>query len=720
MRSFAMIAARSALFLIAALPLGAGSLWAQQIPQAAADTIIPVPLQPVEVTVLRTPIREDMAPLAVASMGEDQLRNARTGAFLEEALRGLPGVHVQNRYNFALGEKVVIRGFGGRAQFGIRGVRVIVDGIPATLPDGQGTLDHLDVGSLGRAEVVRGPASALFGNASGGVLAFESRMPAPGAVRLEAEHVQGGNGLVRTQATASGTAHGTGYLINLSTQDFRGFRPNPASEVGDYYGAADRIGLNAQLRRGILGGRMALTFNYLDLDSENPGQLLRTQVEEGVRIAHGLGPVNNIVRQAGKEITQSQAGLRWDGAAGAFDTEVALYGITRRTINPIVPTIIDLDRDATGARFQLSRENSAWWGPMRWHLGVETEFMYDDRLNFVNVNGTRGALTVDQRERVRSAGVFLQGNLALPREANALAGLRFDRLDFRAWDNVQRAPTDLARTGERTMSQISPSLGVNVPVAGAVNVFANVGTVFETPSTTELGNRPDGEGGFNPDLQPQTGASAEIGVRGRMGQRVSYELTTYQTNLRNEIVRYQVAAIPGRDFFRNAGRSRHNGVEATLAAAAPGGLVQGHVTYTYANARFRDFVSDGVDVSGNRIPGIAPQRAEAVLRLTPGPLFAEVAGIHVDAVPVNDRNTPGFSAPAYNLLDVRGGLTTVRVANFSVQPWLAVTNVLDQYYVASVIPNAAPVANPAGARFYDPGPGRTLQIGIRTGWDVLN
>jgi iron complex outermembrane receptor protein len=276
------------------------------------------------------------------------------------------------------------------------------------------------------------------------------------------------------------------------------------------------------------------------------------------------------------------------------------------------------------------------------------------------------------------------------------------------------------------MDRVSPSVGVDLPLGSAFNVFANWGTVFETPSTTELGNRPDGEGGFNPDLEPQTGSSMELGVRGRVGRVVSYELSGYRTNLRNEIVRFQVPTLPGRDFFRNAGRSRHTGVEATLAAAAANGLVDGRVTYTYTNARFRTFVQDGVDVGGNRIPGLAPQHAEVVLRLNPlgsfpglGSAFAEVAGSYVDEVAVNDRNTEGFSAPAYTLIDVRAGLQSVRLARVTVSPWVAVSNLFDEYYVASVVPNAA-AATPAAARSYDPGPARSFQVGLRASWGSSN
>ena len=691
--------------------------------QQPADTTRPIALEPVEVNILRTSMSEHMAPLAVASLGELALRRARSGAFLEEALRGLPGVHVQNRYNFSLGERVVVRGFGGRAQFGVRGVRLIVDGIPATLADGQGTLDHLDVGSLGRVEVVRGAASSLFGNASGGVLVFESRLPPPEPVRLEAEYVGGSHGLSRAQATASGTVSETGYLVNLSTQGWDGYRNNPVSGAErSVYGVADRVALNAQLRRALASGDLTLTVNHLDLDSENPGELLKSQIDSLTRTAHGAGPVNNVLRRAGKEITQTQGGLRWAGGLAGVDADLAVFAVTRKTINPIVPTIIDLERDAGGLRVHLSRALGTSWGPLRLHTGVEGEFMFDDRLNFANVNGERGPTpTVDQRERVRSAGLFLQGDVPLPANAEGLVGLRYDRLDFRAWDHIARSGSDPSRTGERTMDRVSPSVGVNVPVGGALNVFANWGTVFETPSTTELGNRPDGEGGFNPDLEPQTGTSAELGLRGRAGRLVTFELSAYRTDLRNEIVRFQVPTLPGRDFFRNAGRSRHTGVEATLSGVAPSGLIDARLTYTYTNARFRTFVQDGVDVGGNRIPGLAPQRADAVVRLNPLdrlpglPAFAELVTTYVDAVPVNDRNTEGFSAPSYVLVDVRGGLHEVRMSRVTVSPWIAVTNLFDEYYVASVVPNAA-AASPAAARYYDPGPGRSLQLGIRASW----
>jgi iron complex outermembrane recepter protein len=674
----------------------------------AGDTIA---VEGVEVTVLRAPTSLAQSPMAVSVLTEDDLRRARSGAFLEEALQGLPGVQVQNRHNFAVGERLTVRGFGGRAQFGVRGIRVVVDGIPATLPDGQSTLDHLDLGSLGRVEVVRGPASALFGNASGGVVSFHSRDPVAAPVRVEVETAGGSHGLLRTQATGSGTVNGTGYLVSVSGQRWDGYRTNPSEDrERDTYGRADRLGLTARVTRPVAGGRLALTANALDLDSENPGSLAREFLDDPDRPAFGTGPFSNVARRTGKELRQDQAGLRWDGPIGGVEADLSLFGVRRSMVNPIPSDIIVLDRDGGGIRAQVSREEPTGLGLLRWHAGVEAELMFDDRLNFTNQAGEQAGIpagdpTVDQRERVRAAGLFLQANLPLPGGAEGLLGLRYDRHDFRARDRMERDPGEVPTTGERSMDAVSPSAGMSLPVGDGFHLFGNVGTVFETPSTTELGNRPDGAGGFNPDLEPQRGTAFEAGIRGGPAPGVAVELAAFQTNLRNELVRFQVEGFPGRDFFRNAGSSRHRGVEATLSLGWLDGLVRSDLTYSRTDARFQSFEWDGEVMDGNRIPGLAPHSGRAALRLQPGAWSAELSGSYLHRVPVNDGNTEW--APSHVLVDVRAAGPELPLGGAAVAPWAAVTNVLDRHYIASVVPNAF------GARYYEPGPGRSFQVGVR-------
>jgi len=668
---------------------------------AAGDTVV---LEPVEVTVLRNPTVLSASPMAVSVLDEERLRSGRSGTFLEEALQGLPGVQVQNRFNPAVGERVAIRGFGARAQFGVRGVRVLVDGIPATLPDGQSTLEHIDLGSIGRVEAVRGPASALFGNASGGVLAFHTAMPGPQPARIEAEAVFGSHGHEKFQATGSGTVGDTGYLLSLSTVTWEGFRERP-NDPGETYGASDRLGLNARLFRPLAGGELALTLNLLDLDAENPGSLPANLRDDPTRPAWNF----NILQGASKEVRQGQVGARWRTTGEGLNWETSLFAIRRTVVNPIPSAIIDLSRQGLGARVQASREEAVAWGPLRWYVGIESELQDDDRLNFANERGQKGDLGLDQDERVRSLGLFAQAALPLPTRGEVMLGLRHDRHEFRARDRFPREPGEAVGTGDRSMSAFSPSVGLHLPVSSRVDLFSSVSTFFETPSTTELANRPDAAGGFNPDLEPQDGVSGELGLRGRLGDgRSSWEVTAYRTNLENELVPFEVEGSPGRTYFRNAGSSRHQGLEASLSMAMPNRPVRADLSYTWTDARFREFRLEDADFSGNRIPGLAPHHGRVALRVAPEMFFTEVSARYAHRIPVNDTNSE--YTRSHTLVELRGGLRGVEVSGVTVSPWAAVTNLLDRDYMASVAVNAF------GGRFYEPGPGRSFQVGLRAGF----
>lgn len=664
-----------------------------------SDTIV---LPRIEITVLRSTTSTETAPLAVAALEGERMREGRSGVFIEEALQGLPGVQVQNRFNPAVGERIAIRGFGARAQFGMRGIRVVVDGVPSSMPDGQANLEHLDLGSIGRVEVIRGPASALFGNASGGVLSFQSRPPAPGAFEGEVEQSLGSHGLTRTQATASGTLDGTGYLLTASRGGWEGFRSNPEAE-GQTYGSAERLGLNARVTRTLLGGELSMVANALDLDAENPGSVDEARLAEPDRPVVAFPYLAHRTR---KELGQVQGGIRWAGPlSDVLRADVSVFGIRRNVVNPIPFNYIDLERGAGGVRSQLSSMRGTALGDLQWHVGVEYERQEDDRTEYSNQMGEPGDLHTSQLETVRTAGLFLQADLPLPRGIRGLAGLRYDHVDLRADDRIDRTEEGFSGTGKRTMDQLSPSIGLNVPLGLSTNLFGSVGSVFTTPSTTELKNRPGQAGGFNPQLEPQRGVSGEVGVRTRLGTGASMEITTYRTQLRDELIPFEIEEVEGQVFYRNVGESRHTGLEATFTAASAGGLVRGDFTYSWLNARFVHFELDGEDLGGNRVPGVAPHRAQAALRLSPEAYFAALEAQYVHAVPANDQNTA--SAPSYLLLDLRAGLREHHLAGATFSPWAAVTNLLDRDYTASIAVNAA------GARYYEPGPGRSFQAGIR-------
>lgn len=662
-----------------------------------------VTLEPLTVTVLRSPTLLDRVPFSASVLAGDELTRGNTGLFIGEALHGLPGVRVQNRYNPAVGERISIRGFGARAQFGVRGIKILVDGIPATLPDGQATLDHLDLGSLERVEALRGPAAALYGNGAGGVLTFQSEAPYPGRYRQSATVVAGADGLLRIQATGSGTRGETGFRASVAHLRYGGYRTNPTDAGPDPYGEATTTTVNGTLATPLAGGRLTFQVNGLDLDALNPGSLPMDLYEEGSDQAWGF----NVAQETGKEVQQGQAGLHWNGAMGGLEGTLSAYGIRREFENPIPNTIIDLARNAGGLRAAAAKAWPRAFGDLRVEVGVEAEVQSDDRRNFDNDGGAQGALTLDQHERVRAAGAFLQLRAPVSRRVSLLTALRYEDVAFRADDRFVGGgdPDD---SGDRSMTGLNPSVGVHIDL-GSHGAFLSVARSFETPTTTELANRESGAGGLNPALDPQRGWSVEGGVRGSVAERATYDVALFTTRLQDQLIPFEVESAPGRTFFRNAGESILEGVEASTRIVLSRAFTVS-AAYSWVDARFDRFVVDGEDLSGLRVPGIAPHRLEGGVTARSGSWFGELRAERRGSVPVDDRNET--EAPAFTLLDLRVGGTELPMGSLRVSPFAGVTNVTDERYVTSVVVNAF------GGRFFEPGPDRGAYVGASVAWEA--
>jgi iron complex outermembrane receptor protein len=494
------------------------SLWPPEIAaQEPADSVIP--LDSVMVSVLRGAVGLDRAPYAVSVQSGQALQLGNTGFSLDEAIQGIPGLQIQNRYNYTVGERISIRGFGARSQFGARGIKILVDGIPATMADGQSTLDHLDIGSLGRVEVLRGPAAAIYGNGGGGVLAFETVEPPDVPVRQEAKAVFGDNGLMRFQSTTSGSQGGKSYLVNVSHLTYDGFRTVADSSlfVGErsdssVYGLATRLNVNGQVALDAGAGRLRITANFFDLAGESAGGLNRTDMYVNESLNARSGGFGNVARNARKDLHQGQLGATWSGPVGGLNAEFVGWGLFRRMDNPIPPRIIDLERNAFGFRGAVATENSGDPGEVALRAGFDVDFQRDDRVEHRNNSGTRGTLTKDQFETVTASGLFLQATATLTERVALMGGLRYDRFDFGAND---RLLTDGDNSGNIDMGQLSPTVGLVVEAGPSLSVFGNFATSLATPTTTELANTPAGGGGFNPGLNPQTGNTGEVGLRGQ-------------------------------------------------------------------------------------------------------------------------------------------------------------------------------------------------------------
>ena len=644
-------------------------------------------LPAVHVTVLRTPFDVTSAPLSVTSVGSREIAVARPGFSLDEALGHVAGIQVDNRLNFALGERLIVRGIGARSQFGTRGVRIIVDGIPQTLADGQSALNNVDIGSLGLAEAIRGPASALYGNASAGVISLSTLLPPAVPFAPTARIMTGSDGLTRAQLGFGGISGNAMYVVNADRLDYSGYRDRSR---------ARNAHINSVGSWSWEGGSAQLVANGVQYNAQNPGSLSDSLVRADRRQAYA----NNVRQKTGEEGRQNQVGLSVNAAVGVGELRLSLYGLTRAINNPIPTSIIGIHRRAGGVRAAYAVTQGTATRSFSAMIGAESDLQRDDRRNWTNVTGTAGALTLDQRERVTSASPFAQLSAVWGR-ATFLGGVRYDKYRFAAEDHLISA-TNPDDSGIRNMSSTNPTIGVTYAVAPVLSVYANVATGFQTPTTTELVNRPSGAGGFNPGLEPEQNHSHEAGAKGRAGS-FAYDVAAYDMRIDNELIAFEVPSAPGRQFYRNAGVARHRGVDAD-ATFELGRDAQLHGSYSFTNARFVTYaVTSGgktTSYATNRVPGVAPNIASLSLQLgDPSKHFISVEERYRSNIPVNDTNTACSAASI--ITNVRGTVAYRTVSAFG-----GIGNLFGELYNTSVTVNAI------GGRYFEPGAGRTFYAGV--------
>jgi iron complex outermembrane receptor protein len=611
----------------------------------------------------------------------------------------MPGLEVQDRYNYAQGDRLSIRGFGARTQFGIRGVRVVVDGIPATLADGQTTLDHLDLGTVYRVETIRGPTSSLYGHASGGVVRFETGLPEAAAFSQDLGTVFGNNRLLRLESSTTARTGRTSMGLYLTGFSYDGYRKHSETDKLFASGTVRYHGQRDDLR---------VVANFVSFEALNPGSLTDSMIAVDATMANPF----NVAQQTGKDASQGQLGIAWDRSALGGRLEVSAYGLARDLFNTITVRVIELDRVAGGARVQFERVTPVANLPLRWVLGIEAAIQNDARRNFENDQGEKGELTVDEDQRVASFGPFVQLSLPVVSRLNLLTGLRYDQVRFTAEANLcEGAELDTAICqSNRTMDAVSPSVGLLLDVADPLRVYGNISTGFETPTTTELGNRPDGEFGFDPNLEPQRTVSVEFGVKGQVGDGVRYEATAYSAKVTDELVPFEVPSQPGRTFFQNAGSAVHRGLETGVSVRLWQALVV-NAAYTYTDARFEDFTVGDTELSGNRIPGVAPHRTQILVSYqAEGNWYVTADGEYASEMPVNDANDA--VSPSYLVFGLRAGMRRAALGRWSLEPYIGLSNIFDVTY------NGAVTVNAFGDRYFEPGPARALWVGARLGFGL--
>ncbi len=691
----------------------AGMLATSVAAQDTASTTARLPT--VQVTVTREVARSPLElPYAISVTQPDSLRPGSRHLALDELLLLIPGIAVANRNNPTQDPRITIRGFGARSAFGVRGVRVLRDGIPLTLPDGQTPVDYIDLESVGSIQVIRGAASSLYGNASGGIIELRTD-PAPaepfgGSIRVSG----GSHGMRRLHVAAGGTSDAEGtaggltYQANLTRTEIDGFRDYSRQET-----------THALARIGMQRGSTTWSLQGIGFDmpvAENPGALTAAQFESNPRMAEA----NTVRTRARKDVRQGQLSLiaTRDGAFGELSGSI--YGGVRDLYNPLAFAIVAVDRVSYGATLRASlAPRTLLGGEHRLSIGVDAQRQEDDRERFENCNNgstpidpdcsatgsERGELLQEQLELVTGFGAYLRDEVGINSWLTASAGLRADFTTFEVEDRFV-VGTDPDDSGERTLPAVSPMFGIVARLGALTSLYANVSSSFETPTATEMGNKPDGSAGINPDLEPQRAVSYELGAKGFILPAIAYDGAIYYTRVRDELIPFEITGGGGRRYFRNAGRTERRGLE--LGLRAEQGPVRAGLSYSYADYEFVDYqVQSGATTTvydGKRIPGIPEHQAQASLTLFNRWAHATVETVASSRTLVDDANTA--SAAGYALVNLRVGGRVPLGTRGEAEPVVGLHNAFDRAYVGSVSVNAT------GGRYFEPASGRAVFIGV--------
>ena len=691
-------------------------------PVAFADT--PTAVAPVVVTATRVEQSSFDVPGAIDVIGSKQISDGQPGVNLSETLWRAPGTVVLNRQNYAQDLQVSMRGFGARSAFGTRSIRIMQDGIPLTMPDGQGQTGSFDLANAQRIEVLRGPFSAAYGNQSGGVIQLFTA-DGPKEPTVEARAFGGAYGTWDTGLKAGGQSGNVNYTADANHFHTDGYRD---------HSSATRDSSNAKVKFSLANdATLTLMANWLK--------------QSGTQDAMGLKKSDFLVnpRQAipdafnfntRKDIDFTQGGAVYEQALGAGDAlrlsaytgvrKVTQYQntcINNPTPLPKVPTcqntidnkgnivspggVVAYDRDFGGVGGSWTRNRDTW----RITAGMDYEAMHDDRKGYNNFTGTftagkfvnttpgvMGALRRDEDDKVNSLNTYVEGEWKFAPTWAVTGGLRNTRVSFSSADHYV-VGDGADGSGSLYFQNTSPMVGLLWKPTAAVNFFANVGRGFETPTFTEMSYKPDNSAGLNFALKPSRSRSMEAGMKAFVTADSKLEATLFDVETADEIVVF--ANSGGRTSYQNAGRTGRQGVELSWDADLGHGF-GAFAAYTRMKAIYRD--AFGTALAGNTIAGMPTTmlHGEVSWKYAPAGFSTALEFHHVGQMFVNDANDE--AADGYDVASLRAGFDQQQ-GKWKLKEFVRCDNLTDRQYAGSVI------VNQAQKQYYEPAPGRNWTVG---------
>jgi iron complex outermembrane receptor protein len=673
-------------------------------------------LQEIVITATRLAVSPFDVPAAISSVPAEQLRYDALGMNLADHVASVPGLLARNRNNYAQDQQISIRGIGANSAFGIRGVRVYQDGLPATGPDGQGQVSQFNLDSAERVEILRGPFSALYGNSSGGVIqVFTADGKAP--TQLRSGVAYGSFDTFRAGVNASGSTGTLGYNLDFTHFIVDGYRDHSSARNESFNGKIDYSFTDDQ--------RLTVIANIVSRpDADDPLGLTPAQFaadpDQTAFVATQFNTRKSLEQQQGGliydwNLTETQS-VRVLGYYGHRSVEQFLsIPVATQTPATSAGGVVDLNRKFGGADARWSWEGELAGRPLSWVVGASYDRQNELRRGYNNFDGTtlgvQGALRRDENNISSNVDEYTQGTWDFADAWSLTAGVRHSDVTFRSEDHFPVIGANRDDSGEIDYTATSPVAGLVYKARPWLHLYASYGQGFQTPLGSELAYRADGVSGLNLALRPARSDNSELGVKVQMNPNLTAEATLFQALTRNEIVIN--TNIGGRSTYQNAGRTQRRGAELALGYRfAEQFRLQ--FAYTYLDATYQDAYATCTAApcatptapvaAGNRLPGVPKNNVYANLMWGQEMGWhAGVNGQYISSVAVNDSNT--VFTPGYGVVGLNGGygmdLPTMQLRTF-----VRVNNVLNKRYVGSII------VNDGNQRFFEPGPGFNWLAGV--------
>ncbi len=654
--------------------------------EQAIDTTLA--LAPITVKATRYETKDTKSSFSLTKVSKNLIQRGQAQLAVNESLNTVPGLFALNANNFAQDLRISIRGFGARAAFGIRGVKILVDGIPESTPDGQAQVDNLSIGVLDNIEVIRGASSSLYGNASGGVISFQTENPTEEGI-IEGRFMRGSYDLQQYQLKTGKRKGNFSYLLHGVHVKTDGYRENSGMKNTILNG---KFGFHFKEK-----DQLQLLVNYGNSpQADDPGGINLDQVQSNRRSARD----RNLLFKGGEEVEQIRLGAIYDKQLGERSQLQAKAYHTYRDFANRLPFefggIVELERQFTGGGISYNFDNQAAEknaGIIT--AGIEIENQSDNRQRFRNLEGAKGDQTLGQQERFFNFSAYYFQDYELFRNFNASVGGRYDhiRIDATSLSNDNRL-------GESKFNKWNSTVGFGYKISNNAYLYLNNSTSFETPTLNELSNNPTGAEGFNEDLKPQEATSTEVGFKGIAGRKLRYEIVLFNIDVTNEILPFELEDFPGRDFFENVGSTNRKGTELSLTYNFAKGFTA-YLTHTYSDFVFKEF--NGFD--SNVLPGIPKHSTFAAINYThPQGVYARVQSRWISSIYTNNANS--IQDAAYNLVNLNIGYIKTWEDGVEIETFVGFNNLLDKAYNDNIRINAF------GGRFYEPAPSLNLYTGV--------